>query len=339
MFLSTLFIICSWILALLFPHLLLPSFVPLSGNIQISAEQKFRPISLLAVGDIMLDRYVETLIKKEGVDYPFAKTASLLANHDVVLGNLEGPVFEERKQTDDNSMTFSFDPRYVSALKSHHFSILNLANNHTFDHGKDAFAETKQQVQNANLLPLGHPREIAEVNTIIQTIQGKVIGFVGFNATKLPFEQEKALSLLDTLRAKTDLLIVTIHWGNEYALTPNQFQKNLAHAFIDHGADAVIGHHPHVVQSIEKYKDKVIFYSLGNFIFDQYFSPATQEELAIEAMIDDSQIIYLLHPLISIKSQPQEMPVTKKDTFLKDLAKRSDPQLSDAIINGVIVTP
>jgi len=287
----------------------------------------------------MLDRYVETLIKKEGQDYPFAKISSLLENHDIVLGNLEGPVFEARKQTPDNAMSFSFNPAYLTTLKDHHFSILNLANNHSYDHGKEAFAETQQQLKIANLAPLGHPREIDENNVVIQTVQGKVVGFLGFNATKLPFDHDKAINLVESLRDKTDIVIVTIHWGDEYALTPNKFQKDLAHDFVDHGADTVIGHHPHVVQSIEKYKDKVIFYSLGNFIFDQYFSPATQEELAVEAMIDGSQMIYLLHPLISIKSQPQEMPVTEKDIFLKALAKRSDPQLTDAIINGVLVTP
>lgn len=342
MFFSLILLICAWIIALCCPPVPLPTIITPPGPESFpiySVQEMHSPVSLLAVGDIMLDRYVETLMKKEGADYPLAKISSFLEGHDVVLGNLEGPAIEKRKQTPDNAMNFSFNPQYLATLKAHHFSILTIANNHTYDHGKEAFAETEAQLKAANLVPLGHPREIDAMYSVIQTIHDRKIGFLGFNATKLPFDRDKAMTLVQEMTNQTDTLIVTIHWGDEYALKPNKFQQELAHAFIDNGADSVIGHHPHVVQSVEKYKDKLIFYSLGNFIFDQYFSTATQEELAVEMKIDADKITYTLHPLQSKRSQPELMEKEKAIGFLKALANRSEPELATAITSGTLSTP
>ncbi|MBP6084699.1 CapA family protein [Candidatus Gracilibacteria bacterium] len=342
MFFPLLLLLFAWMFSLSSPIVLLPMGVVPSIDLPVSistTQEKQPPISLLAVGDIMLDRYVETLIKKEGAEYPFAKIGALLENYDIVLGNLEGPVVEKRKQTPDNAMNFSFSPEYLSILKDNHFSILTLANNHTYDHGKEAFAETREQLKNAGLTPLGHPLEITSEHAVIKDIHGKRIGFLGFNATKLPFDRDQASLLVQEMNSQTDIVIVTIHWGNEYALKPNKLQKELAHIFVDSGADAVIGHHPHVVQSIEMYKDKMIFYSLGNFIFDQYFSTATQEELAVAMKIEEHKITYTLHPLRSKRSQPEPMQDKAAGDFLKSLADRSDPQLAASIASAILVTP
>lgn len=342
MFFPLLLLVFAWIFSLYCPIGLLPTVAIPSHYLpaSISTTQETQsPISILAVGDIMLDRYVETLIKKEGEEYPFAKIGALLENQDIVLGNLEGPVVEKRKQTPDNAMRFSFNPDYLSILKDNHFSILTLANNHTYDHGKEAFAETMEQLRTAGLTPLGHPLEMASEHSAIQNVHGKRIGFLGFNATKLPFDRDQASLLVQEMNSETDIVIVTIHWGDEYALKPNRLQKELAHIFIDGGADAVIGHHPHVVQSIERYKDKMIFYSLGNFIFDQYFSTATQEELAVAMKIEENKITYTLHPLRSKRSQPEQMQDKAAGDFLKSLADRSDPQLAAAIASAILVTP
>lgn len=296
-------------------------------------------VKMLAVGDIMLDRYVETIIKTNGKDYLFAKVKDLFAKQDIIMGNLEGPVITERKQAHDNSMNFSFDPNLMPFLKEQGFTILNLANNHTYDHGKDSFVETEQHLKEANLIPLGNPKQIDLDYTNFHIVNGNKVWFIGFNATA-QFDQAKAIKLLTELKnLNPDYLIVTIHWGDEYALHPNQLQKKLAHQFIDAGADVIIGHHPHVVQSIEKYKDKLIFYSLGNFIFDQYFSSPTQELLAVSAHFSGQTITYQLIPLKSIKSQPQPMDADESTQFLSNLAKRSSPELYSDIASGAIVEP
>ena len=298
-----------------------------------------QPFTLLAVGDIMLDRYVETLINKNGSNYPFEKLGTFLQQADITLGNLEGPVLEQRKQAPNHVMNFSFNPELMTNLRDQGFDIVSLANNHTYDHGKEGFEETQKHVTNANIIPLGNPVEIAEEFVVHQTINSNEVTFLGFNATTSKFDREKAIELVKTEHQKhPDFVIVTIHWGDEYALSPNKSQTELAHAFIDNGADTVIGHHPHVVQSIERYQGKVIFYSLGNFIFDQYFSTATQELLAISAQFSNDQITYKLIPLKSIRSQPQEMDEENKKKFLKSLADRSSVELAPAIENASMVS-
>ncbi|MBI4835892.1 MAG: AmmeMemoRadiSam system protein B [Candidatus Abawacabacteria bacterium] len=297
------------------------------------------PITMIAVGDIMLDRYVESLILKHGKDYPLKNIRQLLHGFDIVMGNLEGPVIAKRKQTPHNSLNFSFAPQLLSVLEQYGFTIFTIANNHTHDHGKEGFQETQEHIHDAGLESVGSPVEVNEHFVVSKEIKGKTITFLGFNATSPLFSEESALQLIDTVNAnKNSLLLVNIHWGEEYQLKHNTRQQSLAHKFIDHGVDGIIGHHPHVVQPIEIYQGKAIFYSLGNFIFDQYFSTNTQEELAVGLTIYQDSIQYSLFPLISKKSQPELMTPEKAKQFLSNLAKRSTPELGKAIESAMIET-
>jgi len=131
-------------------------------------------------------------------------------------------------------------------------------------------------------------------------------------------------------------IIVTPHWGTEYTPLPNKFQRNTAHAFIDAGVDAIIGHHPHVVQAVEEYKGKPIFYSLGNFVFDMYFSKEVQQELAVGVEYHPDKVIFYLIPIQSQKSQLSFMKNRENNDFLNWLASISSPSLQDSIEEGVI---
>jgi len=133
-----------------------------------------------------------------------------------------------------------------------------------------------------------------------------------------------------------NFLIVSMHWGEEYKLINSPAQQSLAHRIIEAGADLIIGHHPHVVQNIEKYQEKLIFYSLGNFIFDQYFSTETQEGLAVGLEIHPDKLVCRLFPLQINLSQPVLMQQNKASKFLIQLAKRSDNRLEDEIKSGII---
>jgi len=133
-----------------------------------------------------------------------------------------------------------------------------------------------------------------------------------------------------------NFLIVSLHWGEEYKLINSLAQQKLAHQIIEAGADLIIGHHPHVVQNIEKYQGKLIFYSLGNFIFDQYFSPDTQQGLAVGLEIYPDRLFFRLFPLQINLSQPVLMKKNKASEFLIQLAKRSDDKLVDEIKDGII---
>jgi poly-gamma-glutamate synthesis protein (capsule biosynthesis protein) len=163
--------------------------------------------------------------------------------------------------------------------------------------------------------------------------------YLGFNET-FPFscsDQEITATVKDIRNSNTGVfIIVNIHWGDEYQKSSSSFQQNLAHKIIDAGADLIIGHHPHVVQDIGFYKGKLIFYSLGNFIFDQYFSKDTQQGLAVELEFFSDKAIYRLLPIQSHLSQPFLMEEEIKSAFLKDLAQKSSHELKEEIENGKI---
>jgi poly-gamma-glutamate synthesis protein (capsule biosynthesis protein) len=162
---------------------------------------------------------------------------------------------------------------------------------------------------------------------------------LAFNKT-FPFNcsDEEIAKIVKKVRESNPgkFLIVLLHWGQEYQLKSSISQQSLSHKLIDEGADLIVGSHPHVVQEIEEYKGKLIFYSLGNFIFDQYFSKETQEGLAVGLEIYPEKVIYRLFPIQSCLSQPFLMEKEKAKEFLENLAKRSSLQLFDKIKTGII---
>ena len=151
-----------------------------------------------------------------------------------------------------------------------------------------------------------------------------------------PKPPAEALETIEQQNEPPRTIIVLIHWGTEYSLKSSPAQQSLAHQLIDAGADLIIGHHPHVVQDIEQYNDKLIFYSLGNFIFDQYFSNEVQQGLLVGLEFQDKQLVFDLLPIQSKLSQPFLMEGNIRETFLKRLAGRSSPSLSTDIELGRI---
>ena len=131
-------------------------------------------------------------------------------------------------------------------------------------------------------------------------------------------------------------LIIFMHWGQEYQFANSYSQQNLSHKMIDAGADLIIGCHPHVVQNIEIYKEKLVFYSLGNFILDQYFSEETQQGLAVKLEIYTEKLVFRLFPIQSHLSQPSLMEKEKADKFLEALSQRSSQELAGEIKAGTI---
>jgi poly-gamma-glutamate synthesis protein (capsule biosynthesis protein) len=131
---------------------------------------------------------------------------------------------------------------------------------------------------------------------------------------------EQMAGIISKLAAGSDLVIVEMHWGTEYEHQFSRRQQEIARKLVDNGADIIIGHHPHVVQGMEIYGNKPIFYSLGNFIFDQYFSPDTQEELGVKITWQKNEIAIELIPLFSTGSRLQIMETEKKETFLNRFA-------------------
>jgi poly-gamma-glutamate capsule biosynthesis protein CapA/YwtB (metallophosphatase superfamily) len=295
--------------------------------------------SLIAVGDVMLGRYVETLINLYGSSYPFEKISSTLEGADAVIGNLEGAINKDHIHTSNYDYGLSFPPDSATILADNHFSILALGNNHTYDFGVAGFTDTEQALKGQSLIPVGNPYSASEEFSYTETIAGREFSFVSLNATTPNFSTSSAVGLIHALRQEypNTLVIALMHWGTEYNLFQDVGQQLLAHGLVDAGADLILGSHPHVVEGIEVYKNRPIFYSLGNFIFDQYFSTSTQQELMVKIGVNDSGLTAELIPLKSMQSQPMPMTSKEASAWLKDLAARSDPSVAQQISGGTLM--
>ncbi|MBA7656013.1 hypothetical protein ES703_63926 [subsurface metagenome] len=294
--------------------------------------------TILLVGDIMLDRGIEDLIKKNSIYYPFQKISHFLRGIDIVFGNLEGPIVKNPPELLDNSLKFAFNSDVMKAISWCNFNLFSLANNHILDMGKEGLEETKKWLKKYRINFVGDPLSGSSDNLNSSFLRDDIT-FLAFNQI-FPFivQEEEIIKKVKTVISSNpdNFLIVSLHWGEEYKLINSPAQHKLAHRLIEAGADLIIGHHPHVVQNIEKYQGKLIFYSLGNFIFDQYFSPETQQGLAIGLEIYPKNLVYRLFPLQINLSQPVLMEQNKASEFLIQLAKRSDDKLVDEIKDGII---
>ena len=226
--------------------------------------------NVLNFGDIMFDRGVRNIIEKRGRD-PFEyikKDLEIIRKYDIVLANLEGPIIEmDRALCQQKIYNFQFSSNTPERLKSVGINIVNIANNHANDCLNVGYISTKKYLDEAKIPYIGDKN--LTTSFVIKEIKGKKIAFIGIDETVEPITIKNFYPLVKKLRSENDYVVVDIHWGTEYLLTANYTQKNIAHNLIDNGADVIFGHHPHVIEPVEMYKGKAIFYSLGNFVFDQ----------------------------------------------------------------------
>lgn len=279
------------------------------------------PLSLIFVGDIMLSRAVgEKMLREKDFRWPFLKIGGFLQKADLVFGNLEGPI-SEKGQKVGSIYSFRADPRTIEGLKYAGFDILSVANNHIGDWTREAMEDTFNNLSQAGISYVGGGfTETEAYGPVIKEIKGVSLAFLAYTALGPAWTEAKgetsgiAFAHLDRLKAgvqkaktEADLVIVSFHFGQEYQKTPNQKQRKLAQAAIEAGASLVIGHHPHIIQPIQKYRQDFIAYSLGNFVFDQSFSQETMTGLLLEVTIKNKKIAGL-NPLkikISSEFQPQ----------------------------------
>ncbi len=231
----------------------------------------------------MLDRNVRNIINKKGFDYFFSGVKDIINNADIAVANLEGPFTDNPSKTNiphSKSLQFTFDTKLAKELADFGFDILGLSNNHTKNFGNEGFEMTKKVISSSSMLYYGDPDNKSENSVIIEKNNIK-IGFVGFHEfTYVNFD--KVISEIKAIREKVDVLIVTPHWGVEYNSQPTEKQIKLAKEFIDNGADIVVGTHSHIIGDIGEYNNKKIYYSLGNFAFDQYFSKETMTGMGLQ---------------------------------------------------------
>ena len=276
---------------------------------------------LAFVGDIMFDRGVYSKFVKNGNgDYyfPFEKIKNDLAKYDLVFGNLEGPV-SDKGQDLHNLYSFRMDPNFVPVLREVGFKVLSVANNHINNWGKTAMEDTFFRLKENKIIVSGggmnedeaYNADIVDVNkTKVVFLSFSQFGAGQYDAVASSsgiavIKQEKVEKSIREARSIADVIVVSYHFGEEYKKDPNDFQKKWAKIAIDAGADLVVGGHPHVVETLEQYRNVFIAYSLGNFVFDQYFSPETMSGGLLEVKIKDKKIISVNMRKIQMNSEYQ----------------------------------
>lgn len=311
-------------------------------QIKYIAEGYSTPTNIATInffGDIMLGRYVRTLMDRNGMDYPFDKMDnSYLQMNDGLIANLEGPVAKNAVQT-SKTIAFRFLPDIVPLLKKYHFDAVSVANNHAYDMGQQGLDDTYKLLPEGGIDVFGHPRDTSDISISKQEMNGRKFALIGLNDTDFKLKKEETIKKIKELTEEKFDVIPFIHWGVEYKHTPTEGQITLAHDFVDAGAVAVIGMHPHVVQSVEIYNNAPIFYSLGNAIFDQYFSEDVKEGLSVEMKITDDEIQIVLVPIRIEQSKFRLMTPEERMAFLGRLAEwwRYDQKIKDEILKGKIV--
>ena len=245
------------------------------------AQTVAQTVSLVFAGDIVMDDAAGALIESGGD--PFADFAGVFAAADIRIGNLEC-VVATKGSAGDKNFTFRAHPRTLPVLKRH-FDAVALANNHSGDFGREAFAEMLDLLAQARLEQFGGGHNLQQAHTpLILEPKGLRIALLGYNEfMPRSFEadynapgsawSEDEQVVLDIRQARlvhrADIVIPVMHWGWENELMANARQRQLARTMIDAGADAVIGGHPHVTQDIEYYKGKPVIYSVGNFVMKE----------------------------------------------------------------------
>jgi gamma-polyglutamate biosynthesis protein CapA len=286
-----------------------------------------KAISILQFGDMMLDRGVSKRMKEHGGLSYILDTLAGAENRffqgvDIVTANLEGPFMQNRIET-TKEIAFRFDPALIPELQTYNFNLFTLANNHSLDMRSSGLAESKQHLEKAGIPYYGNQFYVDEHSYLQKEIGGINIGFIGLNDTHYTMDEAKVKELIETSQEQDDKTIINIHWGQEYKTKSNQRQQKLAHDFIDAGADVVIGHHPHVVQECEIYKNRPICYSLGNFIFDQYFSEETQFTIGLGLNIYEDKVSIYILPIKGKQSQLDFLPYKQSQNYLRNFFERS----------------
>ena len=270
-----------------------------SGNAEagfIVTEQD--SVSILAVGDLMLAGTMSPVLSQQGADYPFDSLRVIIQNADIAFANLEAPLTTGGK-AQEKQYTFKMKPEVISGILNAGFDLCTLANNHILDFGLDGLIQTFQVLDQAGLGHCGAGMNRKEAEQCwITNCKGIRVGFLAYSltypesfwatssrcGTAYPHSSTLEKDIPD-LKKKADVVVVSFHWGGERMERPKYYQREYAHRVIDLGADIVIGHHPHVLQGAEKYQNKLILYSLGNFAFgstNPYYKEGGMAEIWID---------------------------------------------------------
>lgn len=307
-------------------------------------------ITIAAVGDIMLGGTAGPELQQLGYDYPFVYMKPLWADSALVFGNLEGPLTARTEGKAQKQYVFRSPPeRVAAALFAAGIRAVSLANNHTLDYGADGLADTVAALNATGIAHAGAGADSRAARTPAYVeANGKRIALLAYSAT-LPeeffagattpgtaFAHEAHVSAdVVAARARADIVLVSFHWGREGSTELRDYQTKLGRIAIDAGAHAVLGHHPHILQGIERYRNGIIFYSLGNFVFGSYSKTATRSMIAKLHFIvgekspgvrlGEVELLPINVDNVALNFQPVPLAGAQADEVIRTLAQLSAP--------------
>jgi poly-gamma-glutamate capsule biosynthesis protein CapA/YwtB (metallophosphatase superfamily) len=304
--------------------LLLPALSLLAKHALVAADPIQHPTTrILCGGDVMLSRYVGVRARSlSDPAAPLRDLAPLLASADIAFVNLEAP-FSDHGHPVEKGMIFKAEPQMIEALRVAGVDVVSTANNHARDCGRYGVDFTFDWLAKNGIAAAGTGRtaEEAHQGAVIER-NGHRYGFLAYTYDQSNgnyTDQDDRIAMLDpqrmaadvsSLRSRADAVIVSMHAGVEYQRQPNAEQRRFAHAAIDAGASAVVGAHPHVTQPVESYRDGVIFYSLGNLVFDQFQRQETQHGLIADLRFLGARLTsYSTIPVDIVSTVPRVAPV------------------------------
>jgi poly-gamma-glutamate synthesis protein (capsule biosynthesis protein) len=278
------------------------------------------------VGDILLDRGIQAKINVFGPNYPFQKVKGLLESSNVAMGNLENPAAVCGRAVSYKQYTFRAKPQNLKGLRWAGMNLVSIANNHILDYGREAMLETMQNLEKTQVACIGAGNSIQEAfmpyflenndEQIAFFAASRVIPNTSWYATEGrpgtagAYNAEQLIQAINKV-SKDSFVVVYLHWGDELKTIPNNTQRQLAKKLIDHGADLIIGTHPHVLEGFEYYKGKLIAYSLGNFIFNN----SNSSTMILKVKINNKQATFAKVIPCIIKNYRPEPVLGKKQVI------------------------
>ena len=262
-------------------------------------------LTVVLTGDILLDRGVRKVIEQHGVDHLFSDGIdSVFHSAQVVVGNLECPATKIKSPV-FKRFIFRAEPEWLDTLRQHGITHLNLANNHSIDQGREGLIDTKNNILVAGMVPIGAGENMQEASEpVLLASEPRKVWLVpslrlalenyAYLTDKPCVSQEPMDSLLSRVyhlrqQDSTAVIIVSLHWGAEHKLQPVPRQRHDAHMLCLAGADVLVCHHTHTLQTIEDFRGRKIYYSVGNFIFDQH-KPLNSEACIVQLKISQDSL-------------------------------------------------
>ncbi len=274
----------------------LDSGAQMNKNVEILPKEIVdKPTKILFVGDMSFDRYIRQVSQKKGDDFVFSCIDDFLKKYEYVVGNLEGPITPNKSQSVGTKMgspknyVFTFPTTTGALLKRHNVSLVNIGNNHSNDFGRAGVISTKKYLEEAGVNYFGGPPGDDAI------YRDKKISFISYNQFGGTLKEDVAREItIEKNDGQT--VVVYAHWGEEYAHDPT-YLREVATLFVQSGADIIIGSHPHVVLPHETIGRTLVYYSLGNFIFDQYFDERVMVGQVVSVEISNEGIYTTEYPV------------------------------------------